>query len=140
MKTISFTIDINAPINKVWDALWNDDNYRKWTNNFYLGSFYESDWEVGGKTLFLGPNRDGMFATITKLEAVEVVFNHLGEIVNGVESVKYDNGSFEKYQLKEIDGITRLVISLDTLDEYEQDMNEGFSKGIEDIKRISENS
>jgi uncharacterized protein YndB with AHSA1/START domain len=141
MKTISFTIDINAPINKVWDALWNDDNYRKWTNNFYLGSFYESDWEVGGKTLFLGPNRDGMFATITKLEKpYEVVFNHLGEIVNGVESVKYDNGSFEKYQLKEIDGITRLVISLDTLDEYEQDMNEGFSKGIEDIKRISENS
>ena len=141
MKTISFTIDINAPINKVWDALWNDDNYRKWTNNFYLGSFYESDWEVGGKTLFLGPNRDGMFATITKLEKpYEVVFNHLGEIVNGVESVKYDNGSFEKYQLKEIDGITRLVIYLDTLDEYEQDMNEGFSKGIEDIKRISENS
>ena len=141
MKTISFTIDINAPINKVWDALWNDDNYRKWTNNFYLGSFYESDWEVGGKTLFLGPNRDGMFATITKLEKpYEVVFNHLGEIVNGVESVKYDNDSFEKYQLKEIDGITRLVISLDTLDEYEQDMNEGFSKGIEDIKRISENS
>ena len=141
MKTITFTIDINAPINKVWDALWNDDNYRKWTNNFYLGSFYESDWEVGGKTLFLGPNRDGMFATITKLEKpYEVVFNHLGEIVNGVESVKYDNGSFEKYQLKEIDGITRLVISLDTLDEYEQDMNEGFSKGIEDIKRISENS
>ena len=141
MKTISFTIDINAPINKVWDALWNDDNYRKWTNNFYLGSFYESDWEVGGKTLFLGPNRDGMFATITKLEKpYEVVFNHLGEIVNGVESVKYDNDSFEKYQLKEIDGITRLVIYLDTLDEYEQDMNEGFSKGIEDIKRISENS
>ena len=141
MKTISFTIDINAPINKVWDALWNDDNYRKWTNHFYPGSFYESDWEVGGKTLFLGPNRDGMFATITKLEKpYEVVFNHLGEIVNGVESVKYDNGSFEKYQLKEIDGITRLVIYLDTLDEYEQDMNEGFSKGIEDIKRISENS
>jgi uncharacterized protein YndB with AHSA1/START domain len=28
MKTILFKIDINAPIDKVWDALWSDDNYR----------------------------------------------------------------------------------------------------------------
>ena len=139
MKTISFTIDINAPIVKVWDAIWNDDNYKEWTAHFSPGSFYESDWEVGGSTLFLGPNSDGMYATITKLEKPnEVIFNHLGEMVNGVKGKRYDNGSFEKYQLKELVGITRLVITVDILDEYEQEMNEGFSKGIEDIKRIAE--
>ncbi len=80
-----------------------------------------------------------MYATITKLEKPnEVIFNHLGEMVNGVKGKRYDNGSFEKYQLKEIDGITRLVITVDILNEYEQEMNEGFSKGIEDIKRIAE--
>lgn len=141
MKTITFTIDINAPIDKVWDAIWNDDNYREWTTHFYPGSFYESDWEVGGKTLFMGPDRDGMFATITKLEKPnEVIFNHLGEIINGEESVKFEKGSFETYQLSEIDGMTRLVISVDIQDEHEQDMNDGFSKGIEDIKRIAEKS
>ena len=139
MKTISFTIDINAPIVKVWDAIWNDDNYKEWTAHFSPGSLYESDWEVGGSTLFLGPNSDGMYATITKLEKPnEVIFNHLGEMVNGVKGKRYDNGSFEKYQLKELVGITRLVITVDILDEYEQEMNEGFSKGIEDIKRIAE--
>ena len=141
MKTITFTIDINAPIDMVWDAIWNDDNYREWTTHFYPGSFYESDWEVGGKTLFMGPDRDGMFATITKLEKPnEVIFNHLGEIINGEESVKFEKGSFETYQLSEIDGMTRLVSSVDIQDEHEQDMNDGFSKGIEDIKRIAEKS
>ena len=139
MKTISFTIDINAPIVKVWDAIWNDDNYKEWTTHFSPGSSYESDWEVGGSTLFLGPDSDGMYTTITKLEKPnEVIFNHLGEMVNGVKGKRYDNGSFEKYQLNELYGITRLVITVDILDEYEQEMNEGFSKGIEDIKRIAE--
>lgn len=141
MKTILFKIDINAPIDKVWDALWSDDNYRIWTNQFYPGSFYESDWKVGGKTLFLGPNRDGMYATITKLvKPNEVIFKHLGEIIDGAESVKYENDSFEKYQLSENNGITTLSIFVDTLEEYEQDLFEGFTVGIEKIKSISENS
>ena len=54
MKTITFTIDINAPINKVWDALWNDDNYREWTNHF-TQALYESDWEVVVRRYFLVP-------------------------------------------------------------------------------------
>jgi uncharacterized protein YndB with AHSA1/START domain len=141
MKTISFTIKINAPINKVWNTLWNDETYREWTKHFIPGSFYESDWELGGKTLFLGPERDGMYATITKLEKPSVViFNHLGEIVNGVESQQYEKGAFEKYQLNEADGITTLTISVDIVDEYEQNMNEGFTKGLEEVKRIAENN
>lgn len=140
MKTISFEKKINAPVEKVWEILWNDDTYREWTKHFMPGSHYESDWKIGGKTLFLDPDRNGMFATITKLEKpYEVIFNHQGEVLNGVESKTYPEGSFEKYLLHESDGITTLTVSVDVEDEYKDDMNEGFIKGLEEVKRLAEN-
>lgn len=82
-----------------------------------------------------------MYATITKLvKPNEVIFKHLGEIIDRTESVKYENDSFEKYQLSENNGITTLSIFVDTLEEYEQDLFEGFTVGIEKIKSIAENS
>ncbi len=139
MKTITFKKEINAPIQKVWDALWDKDNYSEWTKHFAPSSKYESDWKVGGKTLFLGPNNDGLISTITKLDVPkEVIFNHLADIVNGVEGNSFGISGFEKYELKEIDGVTTLVISLDISEEYEQDMSEGFTKGLEEVKRIAE--
>jgi Activator of Hsp90 ATPase homolog 1-like protein. len=140
MKTISFEKKIHAPVEKVWETLWNDDTYRKWTKHFTPDSRYESDWEVGGKTLFLDADRNGMIATITKLDKpYEVIFNHLGEVINGIEGQVYGEGSFEKYMLQESEGITTLTVSIDVLDEYEHDMEEGFTHGLEEVKRLAEN-
>ena len=55
MKKLQFSIEINAPKEKVWDTLWQDENYRKWTSVFIEGSFAESDWKEGGKIHFLTP-------------------------------------------------------------------------------------
>ena len=142
MKTISFEKEIHAPIEKVWDTLWKDDAYREWTKHFLPGaeSRYVSDWQVGGKTLFLGPDQSGMIATITKLDRpYEVIFNHQGEWVHGMEGEKYGEGFYEKYLLSEKDGITTLTISVDVEAEYEDHMNEGFTKGLEEVKRMAEN-
>lgn len=140
MKTISFEKKINAPVEKVWETLWNDNTYREWTKYFMPGSHYESDWKIGGRTLFLDPDHNGMFATITKLnEPYEVIFNHLGEISGGVESQTYPEGSYEKYLLRESDGITTLTVSVDVDDKYEHDMDEGFTKGLEEVKLLAEN-
>src|SRR5690606_10293405 len=139
MKTISFEKKINAPIEKVWEALWNNENYREWTKHFIPGSYYESDWEVGGKTLFLDPDRNGMVATITKLDKpYEVIFNHQAGLTNGVESENYGEGAFESYLLSETDGVTTLTVSVDLNEEYDHEMDEGFHKGLEEVKRIAE--
>lgn len=141
MKTISFEKKIHAPIEKVWDTLWNDKSYREWTKHFTPGSHYESDWEIGGKILFLDADRNGMTATITKLEKpYEVIFNHLGDVLNGVEGEPYGKGSFEKYFLQESDGITTLTVSVDVDEEYEQDMNDGFTNGLEEVKQLAESN
>jgi len=141
MKTISFEKKIHAPIGKVWDTLWNDKSYREWTKHFTPGSHYESDWQIGGKILFLDADRNGMTATITKLEKpYEVIFNHLGDVLKGVEGEPYGKGSFEKYFLQESDGITTLTVSVDVDEEYEQDMNDGFTNGLEEVKQLAESN
>lgn len=139
MKTITFTTEIQAPIEKVWDALWNEETYKKWTKHFVPGSHYVSDWQINGRTLFLGPDGNGMVSTITKLDKPkEVTFLHQGEIWDGIEKESIADGAYEKYVLVESDGSTTLTVSVDVDDQYEAHMDEGFSKGLEELKRIAE--
>ena len=87
--TLKFQANINAPKEKVWEILWNDQTYRKWTAAFTEGSHAESDWNEGSKILFLSPKGDGMFSVIDKkIPNEQMTFRHLGEIKNGVEETK----------------------------------------------------
>jgi len=146
MKTIEFTKEIKAPAQKVWDALWNEATYSQWTAPFNPngGSTMQSDWKVGGKTLFLDTKGNGMVSTIkTRNEPHEIVFEHLGEVMEGKEDtssekVKSWAGSLEKYHLSENNGITTLKASVQTGEEWEEMMNNGFTKGLEIVKKLSE--
>lgn len=81
--------------------------------------------------LFFLKIRMGMTRTVTA--------GNKGEWVHGVEGEKYGEGFYEKYLLSEKDGITTLTISVDVDAEYEDHMNEGFTKGLEEVKRMAEN-
>ena len=146
MKTLQFTKDINAPIQKVWDTLWNETTYSQWTNAFNPngGSMLQTDWEVGGRTLFLDGKGNGMVSTIrTKNEPYDIVFEHLGEVADGKEDTTSDKvkswaGSLEEYHLSESNGITTLKASVQIGEEWEEMMNNGFTVGLEEVKRLSE--
>ncbi len=148
MKKLEFTKDIKAPAQKVWDTLWNESTYSQWTAPFNPkgGSTVQSDWEVGGKTLFLDTNGSGMVSTIkAKNEPKEMVFEHLGEVIDGVEDttsekVKSYAGSLEGYYLSEKDGITTLKTSVEANEEWEKMMTNGFTEGLEIVKKLSEGS
>lgn len=147
MTTLQFTKEIKAPAQKVWDTLWNPDTYTKWTRAFNPddpGGSVQSDWQVGGKTLFLDSKGSGMVSTIkTKNEPYDIVFEHLGEVADGKEDttsekVKAWAGSLEEYHLSEANGVTTLKASVQTAPEWEEHMNTGFIKGLEEVKKLSE--
>lgn len=148
MKTLQFTKEINATARKVWDTLWNPDTYSKWTSAFDpdhpAGGTMQTDWQVGGKTLFLDSNGSGMVATIKSIdEPYELVFEHLGEVIEGredttSEKVKTWAGSLEEYSLTEWNGITTLRASVQTPEEGEEIMDRGFTEGLEEVKRLAE--
>ncbi|MDB5119042.1 MAG: ATPase [Sphingobacteriales bacterium] len=148
MKTLRFTKEINAPAQKVWDTLWNEATYPQWTAEFNPdpngGSAMQSDWKIGGKTLFLDMKGNGMVSTIKTInEPYEIVFEHLGEVIAGTEDttsekVKSWAGSLEEYHLSESNGITTLTASVQSGEEWAAMMNNGFTKGLETVKKISE--
>ena len=139
MKTLKFVVKIQAPAAKVWEVLWNDDTYRKWTTVFHEGSHAVSDWKEGSKILFLGPNGDGMFSIIEKkTDNMLMVFKHLGELKNGIETASDWGEARERYDLTEESGATELTVTLDSVEEFQDYFSDTFPKALDIIKQISE--
>jgi uncharacterized protein YndB with AHSA1/START domain len=59
MNKLHFSIVIDAPVDRVWKTMLNDDTYRQWTEAFTPGSHYVGEWKPGSKILFLGPDEKG---------------------------------------------------------------------------------
>ena len=133
MKKLQFTIQINAPREKVWEALWNDQNYREWTSVFHEGSYYESDLQEGSEILFLSPGENGMFGVVEKMIPFEkMYFKHKGEVHSGEkQQATYGNEAIEQYDLTETDGKTELTATMNAPEEYIPFFAEVFPKALE---------
>lgn len=146
MIDLNFNISINASAKKVWQVLWFDTTYRKWTSAFHEGSYAVSDWKQGSKVHFLSPDGNGMFSTITELtENEQLAFKHLGEIKKFEEQPLNDEtktwmGAREIYSLKEVDGTTELSVSMDSIESFSDYMKKKFPVALNIVKELSENS
>lgn len=143
LKKISFSTSIHASKNKVWDILWNNETYRKWTAVFMEGSHAQSDWNEGSRIQFLDGQGRGMYSIIEKKIAGEYIsFRHLGEIKDGqeqpIDETKGWGNSTENYMLNEDAGITTLTVEMDVVNEMLEYFNNTFPKALEAIKKLSE--
>jgi len=139
MKPLEYHVKINAPKEKVWKKLWEDESYRKWTAAFAEGSYAESDWKEGSRVKFLSTKGEGMYAVIEKtIPNQQMTFRHLGEIKNGVKEPKQWEDATESYHLEEKNGVTDVKVSLGTVAEYEDYFNATFPKALDVLKKISE--
>lgn len=145
MKKIQFSVDINAPKEKVWNVLWDDSTYRQWTSVFSEGSYAVTDWKEGSKVLFLSPEGDGMVSRIARKVPNEYMsFEHLGEAKNGQEQPMNEEtkkwaGATENYSLKESGAITTLSVDMDITEDHHDYFNETFPKALDKIKALAEN-
>jgi hypothetical protein len=144
MKKLEFDIKIEAPTPKVWDILWNDDTYRKWTAVFHEGSRAISDWNEGSKILFVDGDGNGMHAVIEKkVPNKEMIFLHQGEIINGEERPGDPKAGWgesrESYYLEQDGSVTVLKVKLDSPDEYADYFTATFPKSLEKVKELAEN-
>ena len=139
-----FKIEISAPKEKVWKVLWNEDSYRKWTVPFSEGSYIESDWQIGGRTLFLGGEGNGMVSTIDQLIENKIMsFKHLGMIKDGKEDLVSEDvqkwaGLLETYILESSENKTTLSVEMDIEDDYKDYFMEAFPKALNIVKQLSE--
>jgi uncharacterized protein YndB with AHSA1/START domain len=156
MEKLHFSITINAPKEKVWDTMLDDETYREWTTPFSPGSHFIGSWDQGSKIQFLGPDENGKTGGMTSMieenrQYEFISIKHLGEIKNGVEdttsdAVKEWAGAHENYTFKEVDGKTELLIDMEGNGQPESEaskqMAEMFKdmwpKALQKLKEISE--
>ncbi len=149
MTTLHFSIIINAPVEKVWSTMLEDATYRKWTEPFHQGSYYEGNWDKGADIRFLGPDDagglGGMFSKIREYKKYEYIsIEHLGVVKNGVnDTATAWSGAYENYTFKSIPQGTEVKIDLDMPEddnEMQQMMGEMWPNALKKLKEIAERS
>jgi hypothetical protein len=145
MKTMHFSVSINAPKEKVAKMMLDHESYKTWTAEFYPGSYYEGSWKKGEKIKFLGPDgQDGMTSVIAEHKPLEFIsIKHLGFIKDGIEDtespeIKAWAPAYENYTFQEKDGVTEVKVDLDVTPEFEEAMGPIWPKALAKLKMICE--
>jgi len=141
-----FKITIDAPREKVWNALWRNDSYQQWTAPFATGSRAETDWKKGSKVLFLDAKNSGMVSTIVDNKPNEFMsIKHLGTVKNGVEDLDSAEsrqwaGALENYTLLTVNGKTELIVDMEgnIPAEFVDYFVQTWPKALEKLKEIAE--
>lgn len=144
MKTINFSISINAPVEKVYKTMLEQDTYREWTTAFEPTSRYEGDWTPGSKIKFLSGTGAGMYSEIAENKPNEFVsIRHLGMIADGVidtesDAVKAWAPCFENYTFIEKGNETEVKVDLGIPEEWVTMFEEMWPKALLKLKEVCE--
>lgn len=146
MERLEFKTDIKAPASTIWKMLWDDKTYREWTGVFCEGTYAVSNWNEGDSIHFLTPSGEGMDSIIDrKIENQYMAFKHMGELKNFEpqpinEATEEWSGSMEIYELIPNGNTITLKVYVDILEKYKDYFLDAFLKGLERVKKLSENN
>lgn len=149
MKKINLSIRINASVEKVWDAVTDENKYREQTSAFCPGSYFKGDWNKGSKILFLGldPKSNGEGGMVSEIadniQFKYISIKHNGYVSNSIEDttseeVKKWAPSYENYTFEERDGSTLFTLDMDATDEYYEYFVATWPKALEKLKEVAE--
>lgn len=147
MGKLHFSININAPKEKVWNTMLDKNSYKEWTEVFSPGSSYKGSWDKGSKILFVSSGEKGEMGMVSRVKENKpyefISIEHLGVVNEGKEDVSSDAvkswaGALENYAFKEKDGKTELLVDTDTPEEYKEMFQQMWPKALQKLKELSE--
>jgi uncharacterized protein YndB with AHSA1/START domain len=146
MKDLQFSIDIAAPVARVWDCMFDPIAYRDWTRAFAEGSYFEGVWETGRRLRFLDPQGFGMEAIVDEcVPHQRLSLRLVGEIQDGrpvAGSRLSQTPAHERYVFNATaDGGTLLVVHLQSWDDgFTGFLNDSWPKALQRLKALSEST
>jgi uncharacterized protein YndB with AHSA1/START domain len=143
MQKLRFNVEIEAPVQKVWDTMLEDGTYRQWAAEFMPGSHFVGDWSEGSRILFLAPTDDGPAGMVSRIVANRphefVAMEHLGVVVKGREEAAPEwAGAREEYTLRDRGGRTDLLVEMDSNDDFADAMRGMWPRALQRLKELAE--
>ncbi len=151
MEKLTFTTIINAPKEKVWHTMLDEETYKLWTKPFNEGSRYVGVWETGAEMHFIGVDENGkesggMYSKIKEIRPYEFVsIEHLGmigengEIDTTSDAVKKWAPASENYTFTEKDGGVEVLVELGVPGEWKDMFDDMWPKALLKLKEVAEN-
>ena len=142
MKTIEFSIEINAAKERVWATLWDDATFRDWASIIDEGTYMKGIMKEGNEIQFLSSvNGYGVTSLLATLDPNEyVLFRHNADTKESgqQEREKEWTGGTESYSLSEKNGVTTLIVKIDVPQEQEETFRIRIPEALERIKTLAE--
>ncbi len=146
VKVIQHSIVIKAPVEHVWQRVFDPQAYRQWTAAFCEGSYYQGEWRQGETIRFLDPDGNGMVAHIAEVRPLEFMsISHQGFVYAGRDDLDSEQvtswaPAFENFRFLRHGDTTELHIEQEVAAEYESFMQQAWPKALEKLKALCESS
>ncbi len=149
-KKLSFSIDINASREKIWETLLGKETFSDWCSYFSPSgdSRFEGDWSEGSTMRFIGEdgegNVGGMITKIVEHRPGEYIrSDSVGVIGNGQE---YYEGEMcdqwvpatEEYRVTGGPDTYTLSVNNDVPEPYAEHFSDAWQKGLARVKELAE--
>ena len=139
---MQFSIEIEAPSEKVWQTLWEDETLRDWGNSIDEGLYMVGKIAEGNEVQFISSvSGFGVTSVIEKLIPHEyIAFKQVADTMDSgkQERDKEWTGGTESYELVEKNNITNLIVKIDVPPGQEETFKVRFPKALERGKILAE--
>ena len=141
MNELQFSIEINAPRERVWDTLWQDGTFRDWASIIDPETYMVGGLKEGNEVQFISGNGYGVTSLVEKLTPGEfLLLRHRADTQEDGkrEREKEWTGGEESYSLTENDGATTLTVAFDVPPELEEEFKVNYPRALERVKVLAE--
>ena len=141
MRTLEFSITINAPRTRVWQVLWQDETLRQWAGIIDPGTHMVGELKQGEEIQFISGNGYGVTSLVEAVMPNEkLVLRHKADTAGGGTQTRDDqwSGGAESYDLTENEGLTTVTTRFDVPPELEDYFNDTYPKALAKVQQLAE--
>ena len=139
---MQFSTEIQAPREKVWNTLFDDETFRDWGNIIDEGQYMVGELKEGNEVQFISSASGyGVTSLVEKLVPNEIVlFRQMADTKDSGEKEREKEwtGGTESYSLVENNSITNLTVNIDVPPGQEETFKDRFPKALERVKMLAE--
>ncbi|MDA9129043.1 hypothetical protein N9J72_01030 [Candidatus Gracilibacteria bacterium] len=143
MKTLSYSVEVEAPVESLWKCIVDQEKYKIWIKAFSENSYMKGKWGLGETVYFLDDNMGGTKAEITQFEEFKLIeATHTAMVTKeGTEETTGDMtekwiGTKESYIFETTDTGSKMTLKVTTHEDFVEMFESASPKAMENIRSL----